>query len=224
MCDFIARTNWSNIESNYFVDTIIIFDRSFYTNVPITVTFVKQAMLCCAFSFVSPENYPHKSGAIFHIDLHVFNIPTEISNSTNELNHVKRLPIFQNKSFQIPYRRMNHFAITGISVCSPLFKTPFATIVLNGFLSLIKGLSSKNRLPFPSFFWGLGVTNNAAKPNCIVPTGDNGSSYEGNSSVELIVIKTNETQLSWKQQLYHKFEHRQSHFDFLNNAYWVSLS
>jgi hypothetical protein len=33
MCDFIARTNWSNIESNYFVDTIIIFNLSYYTNI-----------------------------------------------------------------------------------------------------------------------------------------------------------------------------------------------
>ncbi len=77
MCGFIARTNCSNIESNYFVDTIIIFDLSYYTNIMITVTFVKHAMLCRAFSFVSPENYPHKSGAIFHIDLYVFNIPTK---------------------------------------------------------------------------------------------------------------------------------------------------
>ncbi len=74
MCDFIARTNWSNIESNYFVDTIIIFNLSYYTNVIITVTFVNQATLYCAFFFFSPENYPHKSGAILHINLYMFNI------------------------------------------------------------------------------------------------------------------------------------------------------
>ncbi len=33
MCDFVARTNWSNIESNYFVNTIIIFNLSYYTNI-----------------------------------------------------------------------------------------------------------------------------------------------------------------------------------------------
>ncbi len=85
MCDFIARTNWSNIESNYFVDTIIIFDFSYDTNIMITVTFVKQAMLCRAFSFVFPENYPHKTGAIFYINLYMFIIPTEIFNGTNKL-------------------------------------------------------------------------------------------------------------------------------------------
>ncbi len=47
------------------------------------------------------------------------------------------------------------FAITRISVCSPLFKTFFTTVVLNGFLLLMKGLSSTNRLPFPSFFLDL---------------------------------------------------------------------
>jgi hypothetical protein len=104
-----------------------------------------------------------------------------------------------------------------------LFKTPFATVVLNGFLSLMKGSSSTNRLPFPSFVFGLGVTNDAAKPDCILPTGDDGSSYEGHSSGKLIVIQINEILQSWKQQLCQKYKHRQSHFDFLNNAYWVSL-
>ena len=127
--------------------------------------------------------------------------------------------------------------MTGISVCSPLFETffatvvldgplfetPFATVVLYGFLSLIKGSSLTNRLPFPSFFFGLGVTNDAAKPNCIIPIGDDGSSYEGCSSGKLIVIEINETQLSWKQQSCQKCKHLQSHIDFLNNAYWVSL-
>ncbi len=77
-------------------------------NITITVTFVKQAMLCCAFSFVSPENYPHKSGAIFHINLYVFIIPMEISNGTHKLYHMKRPAVFQNKPFRIPYSRMNH--------------------------------------------------------------------------------------------------------------------
>jgi hypothetical protein len=71
--------------------------------------------------------------------------------------------------------------------------------------------------------FGLGVTNNGAKPNCVVPIEDDGSLNEGCSTGVLIVIKINETQLSWKQQSCQKCEHRQSHFDFLNNAYWVSL-
>ncbi len=58
MCDFIARTNWSNIESNYFLNTIIIFNLSYYMNIMITVTFMNQTMLCRAFSFFLPENYP----------------------------------------------------------------------------------------------------------------------------------------------------------------------
>ncbi len=108
MCDFVARTNWSNIESNYFVDTIIIFNLSYYTDIMITVTFVNQAMLCRAFFFFPPKYYLHKSCTIFHIDLYVFNIHTEISNGTNKLNHVKRSAVFQNKPFGIPNGRMNH--------------------------------------------------------------------------------------------------------------------
>ncbi len=60
------------------------------------------------------------------------------------------------------------------------------------------------------------MTNNAAKPDCILPTGDNGSLYEGCSSGKLIVIEINETLLSRKQQLCQKCEHRQSHFNFPN--------
>jgi hypothetical protein len=96
MCDFIARTNWSNIERNYFVHTIIIFDLSYYTNITITVTFMNHLMLCRAFFLFLPKYYPHKSCTIFHINLYVFNIHTEIPKGTNKLNHVKRLAVCQN--------------------------------------------------------------------------------------------------------------------------------
>jgi hypothetical protein len=43
--------------------------------------------------------------------------------------------------------------------------------MLDGFLLLMKGLSLTNQLLSPSFFFGLGVTNNAVKPDCIPPTG-----------------------------------------------------
>jgi hypothetical protein len=40
--------------------------------------------------------------------LYVFNIHMEVPNGTNKLYHVKRLAVFQNKPFLIPYSRMNH--------------------------------------------------------------------------------------------------------------------
>jgi hypothetical protein len=48
--------------------------------------------------------------------------------------------------------------------------------------------------------FGLGVTNDATKPDCILPLGDDGSLNRGRSYSELIVIKINEAQLSWKQK------------------------
>ncbi len=108
MCGFIARTNWLNIKSNYFVNTIIIFNLSYYTNIAITVTFVNHLVLCHAFLFFSPKYHLHKSCTIFHINLYVFNILTEVSNSTNKFNHVKWLAVFLNKPFGIPYGTMNH--------------------------------------------------------------------------------------------------------------------
>jgi hypothetical protein len=56
-------------------------------------------------------------------------------------------------------------------------------------------------------FFGLGVTNDAA---CIIPTGDDGSLYDGCSSGKLIVIKLNETLLSSQQQSCQKYKHRKS--------------
>jgi hypothetical protein len=94
MGDFIARTNWSNIESIYFMNAIIIFNLSYYTNITITVTFVNHLTLCRPFLFFSLKYHPHKSCTTFHIDLYVCNILTEVSNGTNKLNHVKRLAVF----------------------------------------------------------------------------------------------------------------------------------
>jgi hypothetical protein len=82
-------------------------------------------------------------------------------------------------------------AVTGISICSPLLKTPLSTVVLDCFLSSMKGLSSTNWSPSPWFFYGLGVMKDAAKPNCILPVGDNGSLNGGTSSGELIIIEIN---------------------------------
>jgi hypothetical protein len=56
-------------------------------------------------------------------------------------------------------------------------------------LSLVEERFVINQLVTISIiFFGLGVTNDAAKPNYLVPTGDDGASYEGCSSGKLIVI------------------------------------
>jgi hypothetical protein len=166
----------------------------------ITVTFVNQVTLCRAFVLFSPENYPHKSGAIFHINLYVFYIHTEIPNGINKLNHVKWLAIFQDKPFAIPYSRMNH--------CCRHWNKRMLTIVQNTFYSrcaqwlplVNERFIINNLVAVFILFFGLGVTNDAAKPNCVLPIGDDGSSYDDPSSGKLIVININETQLSWKQQ------------------------
>jgi hypothetical protein len=59
----------------------------------------------------------------------------------------------------------------------------------------MKDSSSMNWLSSPSFLFGLGVTNDAAKPDCILPTGDDAVLNEGCSSGKLIVIKINEALL-----------------------------
>jgi hypothetical protein len=70
-----------------------------------------------------------------------------------------------------------------------LLKTPITAVVLDGFLLLMKGLSSTAWLPFQSVFFGLGVTIEAAKPDCVLPIKDDGSLYKNCSSGELIVMK-----------------------------------
>ncbi len=145
------------------------------------------------FQLFLPENYLHKSSAIFQIDLYVFDIYTEIPNSTHKLHHVKQSAVFQNEPFTISYGRINHLRhnwnkrmltivqntfynrrswwlplvnekfviddLVAVSIHSfglgPLLKTPITAVVLDGFLSLMKGLSSTARLPFPSLFLDL---------------------------------------------------------------------
>jgi hypothetical protein len=109
MCYFVPRTNWSNIESNYFMHSIIVRNLPYYTNGMITVTFVNQVTLSCTFFLFLPKNYPQKSGAIFQVDLYVFVMHTEIPNCTHKLHHVKQLAVFQDKLFAILYGGMNHF-------------------------------------------------------------------------------------------------------------------
>ena len=108
MCNFIARTNWSNIKSNYFMHPIIVLNLPYYTNVTVTISFVNQVTLSRTFLLFLPENYPHKSGAIFQVDLYVFDVHTEIPNGTHKLHHVKQLAVFQDELFTIPYGGMNH--------------------------------------------------------------------------------------------------------------------
>jgi hypothetical protein len=196
-CDFIARTNWSNIESNYFVDIIIIFDLSYYTNIYQLLLHSSSKQCCAMHSLLFLQRItctsPVPSSTLICTCL-IF--PRKFLTEPTSLTMLSGRPSFKTNLFESHTAERIIFAMTGIRVCSPLFETPFATIMLNGFLSSIKGLSLMNQLPFQSFCFGLGVTNNAAKPNCAVPIGDNCSLYEGRSSGELIVIKIKETQLS----------------------------
>ncbi len=109
MCYFVARTNWSNIESNYFMHSIIVLNLPYYTNVTTTITFINQVMLSRTFLLFPQENYPHKSGAIFQVNLYLFDVHTKISNGSHKLHHVKRSAVFQDKPFAILYGGMNHF-------------------------------------------------------------------------------------------------------------------
>ncbi len=68
-------------------------------------------------------------------------------------------------------------------------KTPISAVVLDGFLLLMKGLSSTARSPFPSICFGLGVIIQAAKPSCILPIAGDGSLYKNRYSSKLIVMK-----------------------------------
>ncbi len=72
-------------------------------------------------------------------------------------------------------------------------------------------------------FFRLGVTKDAAKINCILPLGDNGSLNRGFSASKLIVIEINEAVLSRKQQSCQKCKHRQSCFDFPNTVILIGF-
>ncbi len=161
----------------------------------ITVSFVKQAMLCRAFSIIYPENYPHKSGAIFHIDLYVFNIPTKISNGTNKLNHVKRPAVFQNEPFWILYGRMNHLCCDWnkrmLTIIRNIFCNPRAW-----WLPLVDKRFVVNKLVAFSiiFFWTWCHKQWCQAQQCC---SNRRRWFFVWGSFKLIIIKINETQLSW---------------------------
>ncbi len=150
MCDFVARTNWSNIKSNYFVHTIIIFNLSYYTYIAITVTFVNQATLCCAFVFCITPTSPVPSSTSICMCL-IFTwkfLPTPTS-----FTMWRSQQFFKTNLSESHKAERIIFAITVISVCSPLFRTPFTTVVLDGYLLSMKGLSLTNC--FHHFFFDL---------------------------------------------------------------------
>jgi hypothetical protein len=70
-----------------------------------------------------------------------------------------------------------------------LLKTPITAVMLDGFLLSMKGSLSTARSLFPSVFFGLGVTIEAAKPDCVLPIGDDGSLYKDCASGNLIIMK-----------------------------------
>ncbi len=220
MCDFIARTNWSNIKSNYFVDTIIIFDLSYYTNITITVH--SSSKRCCAVLFCQRITHtsPVPSSTLVCTCL-IF--PQKFLTAPTSLTMWSGRPSFKMNLSKSHMAEWIIFAVTGISVCSPLFKTPFATVMLDGFLSSIKGSSSTNWLPFPSFYFWTWCDKQCCQAQLRHSNRGQWFFVWGRSSGKLIIIKINETQLSWKQQSCQKCKHRQSHFDFLNTAYWVSF-
>ncbi len=153
MCDFIARTNWSNIERNYFVDTIVIFNLSYYTTITITVTFINQATLCCTFFFflqriicTSPVPSSTSICTCLIFTQKFLTAPTSLTIWSS-------WPSFKTNLLESHMAEWIIFAVTGTSISSPLFKTPLTTVVLDDFLSSMKGVSSTNWLPFPSFLW-----------------------------------------------------------------------
>ncbi len=55
------------------------------------------------------------------------------------------------------------------------------------------GFVIDSSVSFSIRFFGLVVTNKAAKPDCVLPIGDDGSMYEDRSSGKLMVMIINET-------------------------------
>ncbi len=155
MCDFVVRTNWSNTKSNYFVDTIVTFNLSYYTNIMIVITFMNQATLCRAFFFVlqsitctSPVPSSTSICTCLIFTQKFLTAPTSFTMWSS-------WPSFKTNLSESNKAEWIIFAMTGISICLPLFKTPFTTIVLNDSLSSMKGSSLTNWLPFPFFFLDL---------------------------------------------------------------------
>jgi hypothetical protein len=154
MCDFIARTNWSNIESNCFVHTIIIFNLSYYTNIYKLLLHSWIIWRCAMHSFCSFQSITRTSPVTSSTSICTCLIFTQkFLTAPSSLTMWSGWLSFKMNLLESHTAKWIIFAVTGISICSPLLKTPFTTIVLDNFLLSMKGLSLTNWLPFPSFFW-----------------------------------------------------------------------
>jgi hypothetical protein len=144
ICDFITRSNRANIKSHYLMNTTIICYLSYNMNISITATFGNQPLRCHAFILFPPENYPHNSCAIFHINHYNFCILTVVPYSTNKLNHVKRATVFLNKPFGFVDGGMNHLCGYLDESMLTIVQMFFFNFVLDGFRSLMKDSSLMN--------------------------------------------------------------------------------
>ncbi len=109
---------------------------------------------CCAMhSFsLSPENYPHNSRAIFHIDFAYLVFTLKFLTAPTNLIIWSARPSFKMSLWHLETAEWIIFTVTGISICSPWLKLLVATVVLDGFLSSMKGSSLMNWSLSPLFF------------------------------------------------------------------------
>ncbi len=135
MCNIIARTNWSNIESNYFMHSIIVRNLPYYMNVMITVTFINQVTLGHTFFLFLPKNYPQKAPVpSSKLICTCLTCTRKFLTAPTSFTMWSGQPSFKTNRLQSCTVEWIIFTVTGISVCSPLCKLTFTAVMLDGFL------------------------------------------------------------------------------------------
>ncbi len=155
MCYFVPRTNWSNIESIYFMHSIIVPNLPYYTNVTITVTFVNQVTLSHTFLLFLPKNTRKSPVPSSKLICTCLSYTQKFLTAPTSFTMWSGRPSFKTNRSQSCTVEWIIFTVTGISVCSPLYKLPFTAVMLDGFLSLTNGSSLMAWLLFPSVFLDL---------------------------------------------------------------------
>ncbi len=215
---FLVRSKWTKLEWVQYYSVM-------KSNIPLFDIGTYLGIVVKSFSQVLLQ---YKSGSIFHIDCNILNIFMLTPYSTISFNMWSRWPSLNMNLLHVLTAEWIICTVTGMSVCSPLFKCIFGVnitsgiIMLDGILSstlcqsiccchhcLSSDLVSQKRLP------SLNASLQSGKIPLLV--------YFVSLASSCLKKMKHTSDLSWDCP---KWKHQQSHFNFLctvpkKNSSWV---
>ncbi len=132
--------------------SITVCNLPYYTNVMITVTFVNQVTLGRTFFLFPQKNIRKSPVPSSKLICTCLSCIRKFLMASTSFTMWSGRPSFKTNRSQSCTAEWIIFTVTGISVCSPLYKLTFTAVMLDGFLLSTNSLSLTTWLAFPSVF------------------------------------------------------------------------